>query len=372
VRKPYEQLRVAIVSDAAPERNGVGTYHCDLAAHLRPVIGRVELMSPGYGAEPLPQWLSVPLPGDATQRIGVPSPLELKRRLNALRPHTVVVATPGVHGFLGARYAAGLGARLVYVMHTHYENLTRLYWRGLMRPVNQAYLRKANRHLLQRADRVAAVAEEMRLLAEADGARGACLVGTLLPARFLETPLADRGDELGRVLFLGRLAAEKRVETVLEAAEALPERQFVIAGEGPLRPRVEETAARLPNVEYLGWIDRDGVLALLDRSDMLVLPSQVEAFGTVALEALARGVLTLVSPGSGIRDWPDLGRALFTIGDGESVTEAIARVSAVDPVLRRRKVDMGVQATRTMVRQTLDQWLALLDTGLPAVGKSGL
>lgn len=371
MRDASRDLRVAIVSDAAPERNGVGTYHRDLAAHLRRVIGQVELLCPEYGEAPLPQWLSVPLPGDSTQRLGLPSPIELKRRLAEVRPHAVIVATPGVHGLLGARYAAGLGARLVYVMHTHYENLTRLYWRGLMRPVNQAYLRTANRHLLQRADCVAGVSEEMRALAEAGGAAGARLVGTLLPARFLETPRAERGDELRSVLFLGRLAAEKRVGTLIEAAERLPGRRFLIAGEGPLRSQVEAAAARLPNLDYLGWIGRDEVLGLLDRSDMLVLPSQVEAFGTVALEALARGVLTLVSPGSGIRDWPELGRALFTIGEGETVTDAIVRVSAVDPVLRRRKAALGVEAARAMARETLEQWLELLAPERRAALESG-
>ncbi len=354
------RLRVALVSDAAPERNGVGTYHRDLSAHLARTIERVELLCPEFGEHPLPQWLSVPLPGDATQRLGLPSPIELKRRLHEVRPHTVVVATPGVHGLLGARYATQLGARLVYVMHTHYENLTRLYWRGLMRPVNQAYLRAANRHLLRRADRVAGVSGEMCELARAGGARDPRLVGTLLPRSFVAEPVTTRGDALASVLFLGRLAAEKRVGTLLEAAERLPDIRFRIAGEGPLRARVEAAAARVSNLEYLGWVPRADVRQLLDDSDMLVLPSQVEAFGTVALEALARGVLTLVSPGSGIRDWRDLGRALFTIGEGESVADAIRRVSAVDPGIRRRKAQMGREAAAAMTRDTLEQWLDLL------------
>ncbi|MEM1412625.1 MAG: glycosyltransferase [Pseudomonadota bacterium] len=354
---------MAIVSDAAPERNGVGTYHRDLSAHLGRCIDRIALLCPEFGDTPLPQWVSVPLPGDSTQRLGVPSPFELKRRLLALQPDTVVVATPGVHGLLGARYANQLGARVVYVMHTHYENLTRLYWRGLMRPVNQAYLRTANRHLLHRADRVAAVSEEMRELALDGGAANVELVGTLLPASFLDTPLPQRGEGLERILFLGRLAAEKRVGTLIEAAERMSGRRFVIAGEGPLRGEVESAAVRLPNLDYLGWIERKDVLELLDSVDMLVLPSQVEAFGTVALEALARGVLTLVSRGSGIRDWRALGRALFTIGEDETVAGAIERVSAVDPSLRRRKAALGIHAARGMASDTLNQWLELLQPG---------
>jgi len=362
-------LRVAIVSDAAPERNGVGTYHRDLAAHLRTEVERVALLCPEYGDQPLPQWLSVPLPGDATQRLGMPSPFELKRRLLDLRPHSVIVATPGVHGLLGARYATRLGARLVYVMHTHYENLTRLYWRGLMRPVNQAYLRTANRHLLRRAHCVAAVAREMQDLARAGGARAPRLVGTLLPRAFLAEPVREPGDPVRSVLFLGRLAAEKRVGTLLEAAAELPELDFRVAGEGPQREEVATAADRLSNLEYLGWVGRPDVQRLLDETDLLVLPSQVEAFGTVALEALARNVPTLVSRGSGIRDWRELGRALFTIAEGESVTDAIRRVCAVDPAIRRRKARLGRAAAIAMARETRAQWLELLAPAEAAAGR---
>ena len=43
-------LRVAIVSDAAPERNGVGAYYQDLADHLKSAGARVELVESVPGA----------------------------------------------------------------------------------------------------------------------------------------------------------------------------------------------------------------------------------------------------------------------------------------------------------------------------------
>lgn len=41
-----ESLRVAVVSDAAAERNGVGTYYHDLVQHLRGRVDRAELFCP--------------------------------------------------------------------------------------------------------------------------------------------------------------------------------------------------------------------------------------------------------------------------------------------------------------------------------------
>lgn len=356
-------LRVAIISDAAPDRNGVGAYHRDLVEQLAPRVERAELLCAEGSPEPVPRWFSIPLPGDSTQRLGIPSPSSLKERIDSLAPHTLVVATPGVYGLLGARYALRRGARLVYAMHTHYENLTRLYWRGLMRPVNEAYLRRANRFLLQRADCVAAVSEEMRELAARDARSEIRLVGTLLNPAFIETPPQTRGDRVQRVAFVGRLAAEKRIGTVIEAAKALPDLQFVIAGEGPLREEVEAAATRLPNFAYRGWVARDAVPGLLDSVDLLVLPSEVEAFGTVALEALAREVAPLVSAGSGIRDWQPLARALYTIGSDESLADAIRRIAALDPALRARKRQLGREAARAMSEDTLRQWLHLLAPG---------
>ncbi|HBG96736.1 MAG TPA: glycosyl transferase family 1, partial [Chromatiaceae bacterium] len=56
------KLRVAIVSDAAPERNGVGAYYRDLAEHLKALGGRVDLISPRYRAGKWYGGLALPLP----------------------------------------------------------------------------------------------------------------------------------------------------------------------------------------------------------------------------------------------------------------------------------------------------------------------
>ncbi|UEX78712.1 glycosyltransferase [Spiribacter halobius] len=352
-------LRVAIVSDAAPERNGVGTYYRDLAAHLEPRVQALTLLCPGSG-QPLPHWLEMPLPGDATQRLGLPSPRRLQQRLAAFAPDVIIVATPGPYGLLGARAARRLGARLLFGLHTHYEALTGLYWGRVLAPLNRWWLAGTNRRLFRQADAVITNAPGMHRLAQELGARRAHLLGTPLPRPFLERPPAALQSPPRSVLFVGRLAAEKRVHAVIEAAERLPGLQFRIAGDGPERPWVDAAAARLPNLEALGWLDRDAILDALDSSDLLVLPSVVEAFGTVALEALARGRITLAARGCGILDWPELARGLHRIGAGENVADALARVTALDPAVLAHKAGQGRAAVLACAESGITPWLDVL------------
>lgn len=350
---------VVILSDAEPGRNGVGTYYEDLRAHLAAHDTRVTLFAPGL-VDARDQWLSLPLPGDGTQRLALPSPLRLRRRLRALAPDTVIVATPGPYGLLGARYARTAGARLIVGMHTHLEALSTLYWGAILGRLNRWGLAALNRRLCTRADCVVANSTDMQAVAVQCGAQRTQLVGTLLPREFLDEPLQPRGDGLERVVFVGRLAAEKCVERVIEAAERLPGVTFAIAGDGPLRAEVEQAVARLDNLQYLGWLPRSEIRAAIDASDLLMLPSSVEAFGTVAMEAMARGRGALISGGCGIRDWPELARGLWTIGADEHPADAIERIAELDGRLRREHVQAGRAAVLAMNEHTLEQWLALL------------
>lgn len=322
-------------------------------------MAALSVLCPG-GGEPLPHWLEMPLPGDATQRLGLPSPRRLQQRLATFAPDVVIVATPGPYGLLGARAARRLGARLLFGMHTHYEALTGLYWGRLLAPLNRWWLAGTNRRLFRQADAVITNSPGMCRLAHRLGARDGHLLGTPLPRPFLERPPAPLQSPPRRVLFVGRLAAEKRVHAVIEAARRLPSLRFRIAGDGPERPLVEAAAARLDNLEALGWLGRDAILDALDACDVLVLPSVVEAFGTVALEALARGRVTVVARGCGIHDWPELARGLHRIGEGEDVADALGRVTALDPAVLARKAEQGRSAVHTGAEAGIEQWLAVL------------
>ncbi|MGI0151932.1 MAG: glycosyltransferase family 4 protein, partial [Thermoplasmata archaeon] len=111
------------------------------------------------------------------------------------------------------------------------------------------------------------------------------------------------------VLYLGRLAAMKGVDTFLRAGarvlERVPDVLLVVAGEGPEFPRLLTLAAHLgigDRVLFLGRVTNEERSLLLARASVFVQPSVVEPFGIAALEAMAAGVPTIVSKTSGVAE----------------------------------------------------------------------
>jgi alpha-1,6-mannosyltransferase len=104
----------------------------------------------------------------------------------------------------------------------------------------------------------------------------------------------------------GRLSVEKRVDRSIDTLAAVRDcgvdARLVIAGDGPLRARLERRAAGLP-VEFAGFIDsRADVASLLASADIALAPGPNETFGLAALEALACGTPAVVSNTSALAE----------------------------------------------------------------------
>jgi glycosyltransferase involved in cell wall biosynthesis len=98
-----------------------------------------------------------------------------------------------------------------------------------------------------------------------------------------------------RATFVGRLAPEKGLDTLLDAwplvREAFPTARLTLVGDGPERPALEARARRLglgDAVEMPG--PSADPSALLRDSDLFVLPSREEGMSVALLEAMALGV----------------------------------------------------------------------------------
>ncbi len=365
-------LRVAIVSDAAPERNGVGAYYRDLAEQLRTVGVQVELVAPRFRAGTWYGGLALPLPGDPTQKLLVPPVSLVAKRLERLAPQAVVVPTPGPYGLLGMHLAGRQRATLIVGFHTHFERLTDLFpgWRVRAR-IAQACLTISNRLLFSNSHLVLANSSEMVEIARSIGAVNLDVMGTSIPRRFLEHRVPPLNPRLGKVLFAGRLAPEKNLDAVVAAAEQLPSIEFQIAGDGPLRTWILGEAARLPNLTYVGWVKRHKMMSLIDGVDCLALPSKVESFGTIALEAMARGRLVVTSSQCGINSWEPLSRGLFRMRDDESLADILRRIAGLDQDIRERKAQIARAAAREMNDRNLARWLEVLRSGWKRSGNDG-
>jgi len=104
-----------------------------------------------------------------------------------------------------------------------------------------------------------------------------------------EDPFAGIGRP--RVLFVGRLAPQKGVHTLVAAAGLLkdPRVRVLLVGDGPERKALEREAERIDagyRVRFLGFFAHDRLPAAMAHADLLVLPSVYEELGTVLLEAM--------------------------------------------------------------------------------------
>ncbi len=110
-----------------------------------------------------------------------------------------------------------------------------------------------------------------------------------------------------RVVFVGRLAPPKGVETLVRAAAHLrtPAAQVVIVGDGPNRAEIENEIDRLGlrhRVHLTGFVPHDQVPAVLAHADVFVMPSIYEELGSALVEAQWAGVPIVASRVGGIPD----------------------------------------------------------------------
>ncbi|MFI1355796.1 glycosyltransferase [Streptomyces sp. NPDC020898] len=136
-----------------------------------------------------------------------------------------------------------------------------------------------------------------------------------------------RVDEVLLVM-CSRLSVEKRPGTALDALEALLRRgrraRLVVAGDGPLRARLEQRARErgLP-VTFLGHVADRALLGGLQASaDVCLAPGPAETFGLAALEAMACGTPVVVSASSALPEVIGSAGAVAA-DDGEAFADAI-------------------------------------------------
>lgn len=126
-----------------------------------------------------------------------------------------------------------------------------------------------------------------------------------------------------RVLFVGRLAPEKRLPDLLAAFALLRQRRpgatLRLVGDGPARP-----TAVPDGVTLVGQLNRVGVARELAACDLLVLASEIETFGVALVEALASGRPVVATRCGGPEEIVDeeVG-ALAPVGDPPALSAAL-------------------------------------------------
>jgi alpha-1,6-mannosyltransferase len=162
-----------------------------------------------------------------------------------------------------------------------------------------------------------------------------------------------------------RLSREKRPGLAVATLRTLLGRgvaaKLLVAGDGPLRPRLQAAARDLP-VEWLGFVaDRARLADLLAGADVVLAPGPVETFGLAALEALACGTPVVADSRSALPGvlGPHAGRS--ATGDGAAFADAVEDLLATPEASRRAAA--RARAEEFSWQHTVRGFLAVHESG---------
>jgi len=300
-------MRVAIFSETfLPKWDGVANTLCYLLDHLADRGHSSLMFAPRgviahYASTPIVRLSGFDFPLYPGLRL-VPPVFDVRRQLADFRPDVVHLVNPVSLGLVGLRAARSLGLPVVMSYHTDLPGYTAHYGVGLLRDVAWAYFR----WLHNQADLNLCPSHFTRRELEAQGferikvwTHGVDTVRFHPRHRCAEwrNRLTDGHPEALLLLYVGRLAVEKRVDWLGAVLEALPEARLAIVGNGPQRQALERSFLDAP-VVFTGYLRGDDLSRAYAAGDIFVFPSANETFGNVVLEAMASG-LAVVAPRSG-------------------------------------------------------------------------
>jgi glycosyltransferase involved in cell wall biosynthesis len=173
------------------------------------------------------------------------------------------------------------------------------------------------------------------------------------------------------VLYVGRIAAEKGIEHLVEAARRLPGVHIVLAGPDDRHGTLAIVEAAQADPRTAGRVHLlpatpGPPFDLYRRADVFVLASGGENFGLVAAEAASVGTAVVVSDRTGIASSFAEGEALVVPYEPEATVRAVARI--LEDETLRGELEGG--ALRAAERSTWDgvvgEQLAIYEEALAA------
>ena len=276
-------MKIALVTDAwLPQTNGVVRTLTITAERLSQAGHEVTAITPV-------DFRTVPCPTYPEIRLSLFAAGRVRRRLDALDPDAVHIATEGPLGLAARRWCLRRGRSFTTSYHTQFPEYVRARV-PIPVAVSYAFLRWFHGSA---AHTLVATPSMQNALAE----RG--FRNLVLWSRGVDTELFRPRDEscldLPRPIWLyfGRVSVEKGIEDFL--ALDLPGTKLVV-GDGPATGMLR---SKYPDAVFTGYRFGEEIARHVAAADVFVFPSRTDTFGLVLLEAMACGIPVAAFPVTG-------------------------------------------------------------------------
>jgi glycosyltransferase involved in cell wall biosynthesis len=276
-------MRLALVTDAwLPQVNGVVRTLGHTIREVEAAGHEVTVISPA-------DFRTIPCPTYPEIRLSVFAGRAVRRRLDALVPDAVHIATEGPLGLAARNWCVRRDQPFTTAYHTQFPE----YVRARV-PIPLAAGYAVVRWFHGRAARTLVTTPTMQRQLESRGLRNLALWGRGVDTELFR-PSDKRFLDLPRPvwLYFGRVSVEKGIEDFLRLD--LPGTKLVV-GDGPA---AQELHRRYPDAVFRGYRHGEDLASHIAASDVFVFPSRTDTFGLVLLEAMACGVPVAAYPVTG-------------------------------------------------------------------------
>jgi phosphatidylinositol alpha 1,6-mannosyltransferase len=336
-------MRIGIFAETfLPKIDGITNTLCHLLEHLE-ARGHQALMfapngGPSYyaGAEiiGLP---AIPLPLYPELKLVPPILSGVDERLAEFEPDLVHVVNPFLLGVVGIQAGRAVNVPVVASYHTDLPGYTERWGMGFSKELFWTYTRwvhnQADLNLCPSHYTLAELNEQGFERLKVWG-RGVDNVQYHPDHRSAEmrARLTNDNSQQPLLLYVGRLAVEKRVEWLHPVITNLENVRLAIVGDGPLRDSLE-TLFDGTNTVFTGYLSGEDLAAAYASSDIFVFPAANETLGNVVLEAMASGLPVIAPDAGGVTDhvYPGATGILFPSEEQDSFMQAVTQLLC-DPV----------------------------------------
>ena len=339
-------MRVVIATESFhPQVNGVARSVERVASHLRHRGHEPLVVAPGPGPDevdgvPVVRLPAVRLPFCRAFPVGMPVP-RLRAAIEAHDPHVVHLASPIAVGARAAVVACQLDLPTVAVFQTDVAGFATQYGMSVLAPSLWRWTARVHRDVTRTLAPSRGTARDLR----AHGIERVHRWGRGVDADQFDPARRTRPVDpaVVRVGYVGRLAAEKRVERLAHAR--MPGVELVVVGDGDRRAALER---QLPDATFTGTLRGDALGAVYADLDVFVHTGTHETFCQAVQEALAAGVPVVAPAAGGPLDLVRHGENgfLWRPDRPEDIAPLVARLVG-DPALRRRMGSVARDGVRS-------------------------
>lgn len=162
----------------------------------------------------------------------------------------------------------------------------------------------------------------------------------------------------GRLLFAGRLSADKGVLSIIRAVEKMEQTVLTILGDGEKREELEKTTD-CSRIFFKGAVAPEEVRGYMREADILIMNSAFEGMPMTILEALGCGLPVVSTNVGGIGECVSFGRdAEETDGSPDSICRAVEKICSAYGFYAENAAEHGKEYDYRTVNRPVYQALA--------------